>query len=55
VFKISENDYKHGTYDISRRQSFAQRTTRKHFPGKHFISIVVNGEEKYRVSFELIQ
>jgi 3-methyladenine DNA glycosylase AlkC len=53
VFKISEKDYESGTYSISRKQTFQEQTTRKHYPGTHQISIIVNGEEKVKTSFEL--
>jgi len=33
------------TMDISRSHRFANLTTRKHFPGKHTLAIVVNGKE----------
>jgi len=53
VFKITEKDYDSGTYSISKNQSFQEQTTRKHYPGTHQISIIVNGEEKAKASFEL--
>ncbi len=53
VFKITENDYAPGTIAISRKHSLADMSTRKHFPGKHHIAIIVNGVEMGRVSFEL--
>ena len=53
VFMIKENDYDKGEYYISRKHSFEERTTRKHYPGKHQISIITNGEEKSRKSFIL--
>lgn len=53
VFKITEKEYKSGTFSITRKQSFQEQTTRKHYPGTHQISIIVNGEEKAIVSFEL--
>ena len=53
VFQIIEKDYEAGTYSISRKQSFQEQTTRKHYPGTHQISIIVNGEEKAKASFEL--
>jgi 3-methyladenine DNA glycosylase AlkC len=53
VFKITEKDYKAGTYSLSRKQTFQEQTTRKHYPGTHQISIIVNGEEKVKESFEL--
>jgi 3-methyladenine DNA glycosylase AlkC len=53
VFKISEKDYEKGTFSVKRKQSFVEQTTRKHYPGTHQISVIVNGEEKAKVSFEL--
>ena len=53
VFKITEKDYSAGSYSITRKQSFQEQTTRKHYPGMHRISIIVNGEEKAKASFEL--
>jgi 3-methyladenine DNA glycosylase AlkC len=53
VFKITEREYESGTFSISRKQSFQEQTTRKHYPGTHQISIIVNGEEKVKASFEL--
>ncbi|MFC2118232.1 DNA alkylation repair protein [Bacteroidota bacterium] len=53
VFQISEKSYKTGKYSFKRNQAFVNMTTRKHYPGKHEISIIVNGEEKIRKEFEL--
>lgn len=53
VFKITENDYAAGTYSITRKQSFQEQTTRKHYPGTHRISVIVNGEEKADATFDL--
>jgi len=47
VFKISERDYEPGVkVNIQRKQSFRKITTRVFYPGKHRLSIIVNGEEK---------
>ena len=53
VFKITEGDYKPGTYSFNRKHSFADMSTRKHYPGIHRISLILNGEEKARLSFEV--
>ncbi|MDP8206920.1 MAG: hypothetical protein P9L92_09675, partial [Candidatus Electryonea clarkiae] len=53
VFQITENSYKPGEHSFRRKQSFKNMTTRKHYPGKHKISIIVNGEEKDKTCFEL--
>jgi hypothetical protein len=55
VFKITENSYTPGTHSFKRKQSFADMSTRKHYPGEHQISIIVNGEEKAKIPFQLKQ
>jgi 3-methyladenine DNA glycosylase AlkC len=53
VFQVIEREYEAGTHSLTRKQSFQEQTTRKHYPGTHQISIIVNGEEKAKASFEL--
>jgi 3-methyladenine DNA glycosylase AlkC len=53
VFKITENTYKPGNHTITRNHSFADLSTRKHYPGEHQISILVNGVEKARLSMQV--
>jgi len=53
VFKITENDYAPGSITVSRKHSLADMSTRKHFPGTHYIAIIVNGVEMGKTSFEL--
>ena len=55
VFKITENDYRPGTHSFSKKQFFGDMSTRKHYPGTHSISIIINGTEKEKASFELIK
>jgi 3-methyladenine DNA glycosylase AlkC len=55
VFQIIENTYAPGAYSIKRSHSFADMSTRKHYPGKHRISIVVNGVEKADAELTLKQ
>jgi len=45
VFKITENTFKGKNISIKRSRSFADMTVRKHNPGNHKISIIVNGRE----------
>lgn len=54
VFKISEKIYP-GSCEIlvNRKQKFIPITTRKFYPGEHGLSIIVNGEEKAKMAFEL--
>ncbi|MBC8488436.1 MAG: hypothetical protein H8D45_20605 [Bacteroidetes bacterium] len=53
IFKITENTYNPGNYPFSRKHSFADMSTRKHFEGEHRITIIVNGEEMANKSFEV--
>ena len=54
VFKISERELKPGEQiQMERKQSFKPISTRKMYPGVHYVSLVVNGEEKKVVPFEL--
>jgi len=54
VFKITENTYSKGEYQIQKKHSFKQMSTRKHYPGEHYVSFIVNGKEMKRVSFVLV-
>ncbi|MEN8222389.1 MAG: DNA alkylation repair protein [Acidobacteriota bacterium] len=55
VFKITENTFKPGIKKYNRKHQFADMSTRKHYPGKHIVAIIINGEEKNSVSFELTE
>jgi 3-methyladenine DNA glycosylase AlkC len=46
IFKITENKYHPGEpVTIQRKQSFKNFTTRKHFKGKHHLTILANGKK----------
>jgi 3-methyladenine DNA glycosylase AlkC len=53
VFKIREDTFAPGSYVIKRRFSFADCSTRQHYPGRHDLTIVVNGVEAARASVDL--
>jgi 3-methyladenine DNA glycosylase AlkC len=54
VFKISERIYQPGEKaQISRKQSFKLITTRRFYPGKHQLSVIINGEEKEIKTFDI--
>jgi len=55
VFKISEKRYQPNVVTtINRKQSFKLITTRTFYTGEHQVSIIVNGEEKEKLSFTVI-
>lgn len=55
IFKITEGKYQKGkTYSFSKPHSFKDLTTRKHFKGRHKLTIVINGEPLAGTSFDLI-
>ncbi len=49
IFQITEGKFFPGEHLISKKQSFTDFTTRKHFAGEHRIEIVVNGETKAEI------
>lgn len=51
IFKVSESNFKEITKHVNKNHSFKQMSTRKHYPGKHSISIVINGEVLKTKSF----
>ncbi|WP_127579834.1 DNA alkylation repair protein [Paenibacillus koleovorans] len=53
LFHLSEKKQFSGNETISRKLSFRDLTTRKHYPGKHRLAILVNGAEVAEVSFEV--
>ena len=55
IFQIREASFKPGRHIISRKLSFKDLSTRKHYPGEHQITIIVNGVEKARANFQLIE
>lgn len=56
VFKISEKYYPENSVTaIGRQQSFKIITTRKLYPGKHQLSIILNGVEGQKFDFELVE
>jgi 3-methyladenine DNA glycosylase AlkC len=48
VFQLSSKHFLPGTTAFKRTHRFKDFTTRKHYPGKHFIVIAVNGVEKVK-------
>ena len=55
VFQISENTFREAVTHFSKKHSFKDLTTRKHHPGEHQISVIVNGIEKAKTMFEVIR
>lgn len=54
VFKITERYYTPNQwFTYTREHSFIERTTRKHYPGAHSISLIINGKEVASTPFEL--
>ena len=50
---ISQNEIKSIKKSFKKKQVFKDLTTRKHYLGEHFISIIVNGLEVTKKSFIL--
>ncbi|MFK5957162.1 MAG: DNA alkylation repair protein [Planctomycetota bacterium] len=54
VFKISESDSLDSQRKITRRHSFVDRSTRKHYVGEHRVTVIVNGVAKASQPFHLV-
>ena len=54
VFQISEKSYSPGIYSMQKKHLTADLTTRKHYPGRHQLAVVVNGKELAALDFDLI-
>lgn len=48
-FKLKANSQKY----FKRKQWFKQLSTRKHYPGKHKITLIINGDEKDEINVQL--
>lgn len=53
VFQITTKNFTKGLTKFNKKQSFCDMTTRKHYSGLHFISLVVNGVEMEKKEFYL--
>ena len=53
IFMISQNEIKSTSKKFVKKQSFKNMSTRKHYLGKHFISVLINGEEIIKKEFFL--
>ena len=51
VFQVGEYHLGRGQYSKTKRLSFKQMTTRKHYPGEHYIVAIINGQRKKRTEF----
>ncbi len=55
IFQIKEAEFNpNETVSITKKQSFQERTTRKHYIGKHNLAILVNGDQLAEFPFELV-
>jgi len=54
IFKISEVSLKENEKkSYVRKHSFADLSTRKHYPGTHSVTLIVNGVEQGKLDFDL--
>lgn len=54
IFQIKEANCKPGRHKVSKKHSFKDLSTRKHYPGAHQFVIFVNGVEKATGTVELV-
>jgi len=55
VFQLREVSLQPGSHTFSKRHSFADQSTRKHYPGEHQILLIVNGLQIARASLQLTE
>ncbi|MBL4670285.1 MAG: DNA alkylation repair protein [Flavobacteriales bacterium] len=54
VFQLSEFSLKaNAKKHFKRKQWFKELSTRKHYPGKHQITLIINGDKKNKIGLEL--
>jgi hypothetical protein len=54
IFQISEISMKaNEKKEYTRKHEFADLSTRKHYPGTHSVTLIVNGAERGTLDFEL--
>ncbi len=53
VFKLAIKKAKKEKLHFTKKHSFKQMTTRKHYPGKHVLEIIVNGDRFETQAFDL--
>ncbi len=53
-FQIITKNFAKGVFNFSKKHSFRDLSTRKHYAGKHLISLVVNGMEVQKLEFNLL-
>lgn len=55
IFQITETELNENEKKIyTKKHSFVEMTTRKHYPGTHSITLIVNGTERCKGQFELV-
>lgn len=54
IFKISERDLAPGRHPMTRRQAFRDLSTRRHYPGRHRVTLRVNGVDRGGFDLELL-
>lgn len=53
-FQITTKSFAEGVFKFTKKHNLRDMTTRKHYAGRHFISLVVNGVEFQKLQFDLI-
>ena len=54
VFQIGETEFSKTSQTIARKHSFKDLSTRKHYPGKHKFTFLINGEPKAESDINLL-
>jgi 3-methyladenine DNA glycosylase AlkC len=54
TFQIGERNWKHGLHKVRKRHSLVNMSTRTHYPGRHTLTVIVNGHAQVGVEFEVL-
>ena len=54
VFHLSKGQHPGSHWHMSKQHAFRQMSTRIHYPGSHSMHLIINGEEKSKIVFELL-
>ncbi len=53
IFKLAEKDIRTRQQSFSKAHAFVELSTRRHYPGEHRLTLLVNGQEKHTAHFML--
>lgn len=55
IFKISESDFQEQSKEVNKKHTIRPISTRKYYPGKHGLTIIINGQVMIEGNFSLVK